>query len=110
MLLSSGAIILNQQSNPVLNTLSDILEKYPRRRVLMFKTIKDAMSNLSPFDKEIHALLFAYTSDLNQCNVFYGFHKAASVASSLDESVFTALKTDINSAKINDELKPYSVL
>ena len=77
----------------------------------MFKTIKDVMSNLSPFDKEIRELLFAYTSDLNQCNVFYNFHKAASVASGLDESVFTALKTNINSVKIDhDELKPYSVL
>ena len=52
--------MLYQPINPDLNSLSDTLEKYPRRRVLLFK----------------------------------------------DKSVFAALKTDINSAKIDDKLKP----
>ncbi len=98
--------MLYQPSKPDLNTLSDMLEKYPRRRVLMFKAMEEIMNNLSPFSKEIRELLFAYTSDLNQCSLSYDFHKAASVASGVDESVFVALKTDINSAKIDDKLKP----
>jgi uncharacterized peroxidase-related enzyme len=97
--------MLYQPSNPDLNTLSDMLEQYPRRRVLMFKAMEEIMSNLSPFSKEIRELLFAYTSDLNQCSLSYDFHKAASVASGLDEAVFADLKTDINSVKIDDKLK-----
>ncbi len=98
--------MLNKTSDPALNTLSNILEKYPRRRVLMFKAMEEIMGNLSPFNKGTRELLFAYTSDLNQCSMSYNFHKAASVASGLDESVFIALKTDINSPKIDDKLKP----
>ncbi len=98
--------MLSQTSNSALNSLSDILEKYPRRRVLMFKAMEEIMGNLSPFNKGTRELLFAYTSDLNQCSMSYNFHKAASVASGLDESVFIALKTDINSPKIDDKLKP----
>ncbi|MDD5541007.1 MAG: hypothetical protein PHG61_09985, partial [Candidatus Marinimicrobia bacterium] len=87
-------------------SLSDTLEKYPRRRVLLFKVMEEIMRNLSPFNKQTRQLLFAYTSDLNQCRLSYDYHKAASLASGLDESVFAALKTDINSAKIDDKLKP----
>ena len=92
--------------NPDINSLSDMLEKYPRRRVLLFKVMEEIMRNLSPFNKQTRQLLFAYTSDLNQCRLSYDYHKAASLASGLDESVFAALKTDINSAKIDDKLKP----
>ena len=98
--------MLYQPSNPDLNSLSGMLEKYPRRRVLLFKVMEEIMRNLSPFNKQTRQLLFAYTSDLNQCSLSYDYHKAASLASGLDESVFAALKTDINSAKIDDKLKP----
>lgn len=98
--------MLYQPPNPDLNSLSDLLEKYPRRRVLLFKVMEEIMRNLSPFNKQTRQLLFAYTSDLNQCRLSYDYHKAASLASGLDESVFAALKTDINSAKIDDKLKP----
>ena len=98
--------MLYQPINPDLNSLSDTLEKYPRRRVLLFKVMEEIMRNLSPFNKQTRQLLFAYTSDLNQCRLSYDYHKAASLASGLDESVFAALKTDINSAKIDDKLKP----
>jgi len=98
--------MLYQSPTPDLNALSDLLEKYPRRRVLLFKVMEEIMKNLSPFSKETRELLFAYTSDLNQCSLTYDYHKAASVASGLDESVFADLKTDINSAKIDDKVKP----
>ncbi len=57
--------MLYPPSNPDLNTLSDLLEKYPRRRVLLHKVMEEIMENLSPFSKETRELLFAYTSDLN---------------------------------------------
>jgi len=98
--------MLYQPPIPDLNSLSSMLEKYPRRRVLLFKVMEEIMRNLSPFNKQTRELLFAYTSDLNQCSLSYDYHKAASVTSGLDESVFADLKTDINSAKIDDKLKP----
>jgi hypothetical protein len=57
--------MLYPPSNLDLNTLSDLLEKYPRRRVLLHKVMEEIMENLSPFSKETRELLFAYTSDLN---------------------------------------------
>ena len=69
--------MLYQPINPDLNSLSDTLEKYPRRRVLLFKVMEEIMRNLSPFNKQTRQLLFAYTSDLNQCSLSYGYHKAA---------------------------------
>ena len=57
--------MLYPPSNPDLNTLSDLLEKYPRRRVLLHKVMEEIMENLSPFSKETRELLFSYTSDLN---------------------------------------------
>lgn len=89
-----------------LNTVADVLEHYPHRRVLLLKVMEDIMRNFSPFSKASRELMFAYISDLNQCSLCYSHHKAVSVALGLDEAVFTQLKTDINSAKIDDELKP----
>ena len=89
--------MLYQPPNPDLDSLSSMLENYPRRRVLLSKVMEEIMGNLSPFNKETRELLFAYTSDLNQCSLCYDYHKAASVASGLDEAVFAALKKDINS-------------
>ena len=57
--------------NPDINSLSDMLEKYPRRRVLLFKVMEEIMRNQSPFSKETRQLLFAYTSYLNQCSLSY---------------------------------------
>jgi len=42
-----------------LNFLSDMLEKYPRRRVLLFKVMEEIMRNISPFNKQTRELLFA---------------------------------------------------
>ena len=91
--------MLYQPPIPDLNSLSSMLEKYPRRRVLLFKVMEEIMGNLSPFNKQTRELLFAYTSDLNQCSLSYDYHKAASLASGLDESVFAELKTDITAQK-----------
>lgn len=49
--------MLYQPSNPDLNSLSDTLEKYPRRRVLLFKVMEEIMRNLSPFNKQTRQLL-----------------------------------------------------
>ncbi|MBS3951472.1 hypothetical protein GO003_020710 [Methylicorpusculum oleiharenae] len=92
--------------NPDLNSLPDMQEKYPHRRVLLFKIMEEIMRNHSPFSKETRQLLFAYTSYLNQCSLSYEYHKAASLPSGPNESVFAALKTLINSAKIDDKLIP----
>ena len=54
-----------------------MLEKYPRRRVLLFDVMEEIMKNLSPFNKQTRELLFAYTSDLKQCSLIYDYHKAA---------------------------------
>ena len=48
--------MLCQSSKPDLIALSGMLEKYLRRRVLMFKSLEEIMSNLSPISKEIREL------------------------------------------------------
>ena len=51
-------------------------------------------------------LIITYTSGLNQCDFCYNTHKAVSEQLGIDEKVFDQLKTDIDSAQIDEKLKP----
>lgn len=51
-------------------------------------------------------LISAYVSGLNSCEYCYGGHKAAAAAWGLDEGMFTALMDDIDTAPVDERLKP----
>lgn len=93
-------------SSPGLTNIAAMLGKYPRRGILLFKLLEDIKSSCSPLSRSERELIITYTSGLNQCDFCYKTHKAVSEQLGIDENVFDQLKTDINSAQIDERLKP----
>jgi len=93
-------------SSPDLTNIAAMLGKYPRRGILLFKLLDDIKSSCSPLSRSMRELIITYTSGLNQCDLCYNTHKTVSEQLGIDEKVFDQLKTDINSAQVNEGLKP----
>ena len=93
-------------SSPDLTNIAAMLGKYPRRGILLFKLLEDIKSNSSPLNKSMRELIITYTSGLNQCDFCYNTHKAVSEQLGIDEKVFDQLKADIDSAQVDERLKP----
>jgi uncharacterized peroxidase-related enzyme len=93
-------------SSPDLTNIAAMLGKYPRRGILLFKLLEDIKSNSSPLNRSMRELIITYTSGLNQCDYCYNTHKAVSEQLGIDEKVFDQLKTDIDSAQVDERLKP----
>ena len=93
-------------SSPDLTNIAAMLGKYPRRGILLFKLLEDIKSNSSPLNRSMRELIITYTSGLNQCDFCYNTHKTVSEQLGIDEKVFDQLKTDIDSAQVDEKLKP----
>jgi len=93
-------------SSPDLANIAGLLAKYPRRGILLFKLLEDVKSSFSPLSIEMRELIIAYTSDLNQSAFCHNTHKAISVQLGIDEIIYDQLKTDIDSADVEEKLKP----
>jgi uncharacterized peroxidase-related enzyme len=93
-------------SSPDLTNIAAMLGKYPRRGILLFKLLEDIKSSCSPLNRSMRELIITFTSGLNQCDFCYNTHKAVSEQLGIDEKVFDQLKTDIDSAQIDERLKP----
>jgi uncharacterized peroxidase-related enzyme len=93
-------------SSPDLTNIAAMLGKYPRRGILLFKLLEDIKSSCSPLNRSMRELIITYTSGLNQCDFCYNIHKAVSEQLGIDEKVFDQLKTDIDSAQVDESLKP----
>ena len=93
-------------SSPDLTNVAAMLGKYPRRGILLFKLLEDIKSSCSPLNRSMRELIITYTSGLNQCDFCYNTHKAVSEQLGIDEKVFDQLKADIDSAQVDERLKP----
>jgi uncharacterized peroxidase-related enzyme len=93
-------------SNPDLENIAGLLAKYPRRGILLFKLLEDIKGSFSPLGKGMRELIIAYTSDLNQSESCYKAHKSLFKELGIDESVYGQLKSDIDSVKVDEKLKP----
>jgi uncharacterized peroxidase-related enzyme len=93
-------------SSPDLTNIAAMLGKYPRRGILFFKLLEDIKSNSSPLNRSMRELIITYTSGLNQCDFCYNAHKAVSEQLGIDEKVFDQLKAGIDSAQVDERLKP----
>ena len=93
-------------SSPDLANIAAMLGKYPRRGILLFKLLEDIKSNSFPLNRSMRELIITYTSGLNQCDFCYNIHKAVSEQLGIDEKVFDQLKADIDSAQVDERLKP----
>jgi uncharacterized peroxidase-related enzyme len=93
-------------SSPDLENFAGILAKYPRRGILLFKLLEDIKGSFSPLGKGIRELIIAYTSDLNQSESCYMARKSLFKELGIDESAYGELKSDIDTANIDEKLKP----
>lgn len=93
-------------SCPDLKNITGLLAKYPRRGILLFKLLEDIKGCFSPLGKGTRELIIAYTSDLNQSESCYTAHKSLFRELGIDESVYSELILDIDSAKVDEKLKP----
>ena len=89
--------------------LSDTLQAFPQgARTLM--TLADEIllraSELSTAERE---LIAAYVSGLNACTFCFGAHKVAAEAFGVDGDLIEALIEDIETAPVDDRLKPVLV-
>ncbi|MEQ1484452.1 hypothetical protein [Methyloglobulus sp.] len=93
-------------SSPELANIAGLLAKYPRRGILLFKLLEDIKGGFSPLSKGMRELIITYTSSLNQSEPCYNAHKSLSKDLGVDESIYGQLKSDIDSADVDEKLKP----
>jgi len=93
-------------SSPDLANIAGLLAKYPRRGILLFRLLEDIKGSFSPLNKGVRELIITYTSALNESGSCYNAHKALSTELGVDESVYGQLQSDIDSANIEEKLKP----
>jgi hypothetical protein len=53
-------------SNPELSSIANLLKKYPRRGILLYKLLEYNESDGSPLNKELRGLIIEYISTLNE--------------------------------------------
>jgi len=93
-------------SSPDLENIAGLLAKYPRRGILLFKLMEDIKGCFSPLSKGMRELIMVYTSDLNHSESCYKANKSLCKELNIDESIYAQLKVDIESAKVDEKLKP----
>jgi uncharacterized peroxidase-related enzyme len=93
-------------SSPELNSLAGVLTKYPRRGVLLFKLLEDVGRSFSPLSKESRDLIMAYASALNHCYFSDNGHQGKAKASGSHAKLIEQLQTDMDSATVDEQLKP----
>jgi len=93
-------------SSPELNSLAGVLTKYPRRGVLLFKLLEDVGRSFSPLSKESRDLIMTYASALNHCHFGDNGHQGKAKASGSHAKLIEQLLTDMDSATVDEQLKP----
>jgi len=84
----------------------DVFKNYPRRFALLLRALDDVLRADSPFSVAQRELIFAYVSAQNSCTYCYESHKPVAAAFGIEESLFDALAYDVDSAPLDETLKP----
>ena len=93
-------------SSPGPTNLPDVFQKYPERSALMLRLLDNILRGESPLSVAERELIFAYGSGQNACSFCFDSHKPVAAAFGIDEGVFDELMTDIDTARIDERLKP----
>ena len=86
--------------------LADVFGAFPRHLKPLIDyhdTLLRGESSLTVGERE---LIAAYVSGLNACSFCYGAHKIYAKVFGFDESVIEALVSDLDSAPVDEKLKP----
>lgn len=93
-------------SSPDLTNIAGLLAKYPGRGILLFKLLEDIKTSFSPLSSGMRELIITYTSALNKSEFCFNVHKALLQEQGIDEVVYEQLKLNIDSANVDEKLKP----
>jgi alkylhydroperoxidase family enzyme len=93
-------------SSPDMATLAELLAKYPRSGILLFKVLENVKASFFPQEGKMCELLIAYISGLNQSAFCYEAHKYSAMQWGIEEGLFGQLNADIDSADVEAKLKP----
>ena len=84
----------------------DVFAAFPQIHAPTAEVCEAIFRGDSPLSEGERQMLFAFASALNACQYCYGGHAAAAVAYGHDGAVFDALLNDIETAPVDDRLKP----
>ena len=94
------------RSLPENPTLLDLRSKYANLFELLRPYGQQLMRGSSPFSPGERELIAAYTSATNACRYCHGVHKLVAEGFGIDEAVLNKLWSDIDSAPVDDKMKP----
>lgn len=87
--------------------LGDLLMAHKDHSGPLLAYIDSVMRGPGPLDVATRELIAAYVSGLNACAFCHGSHRIYAEALGVEAGVVEALLTDIDSAPIDDRLKPF---
>lgn len=87
-------------------TAYDVMTHDPGRFRPFLQLAEDVMRGESEFSQQEREMLAAYVSGLNQCDFCFNAHIHFAEALGQDKDVFVALMEDLDTAPIDDKLRP----
>lgn len=94
------------KSLPAETTLLQVFQAYPEPARLLLEFHEVLMRRPSPFSPGERELIAAYVSGLNDCDYCHGVHTVTAEAFGLPEGVLTAALKDLDTAPVDERLKP----
>lgn len=86
--------------------LIDVFRAFPEQVRPLLAYHDALLRGESPLSVAERELIAAYVSGLNACNFCFGAHKLYARVFGIDDAVIDALVTDVETAPINDKIKP----
>lgn len=86
--------------------LADVYRAFPNQLKPLLDYHDALLRGDSPLSVAERELIAAFVSGLNACNFCFGAHKLYARAFGVDEALLDALVTDIDSAPVDEKLKP----
>ncbi|MEM7300770.1 MAG: peroxidase-related enzyme [Pseudomonadota bacterium] len=94
------------RSLPETAHLADLFGRFPNGMAALMSFIDSVMREESPLTVGERELIATYVSSLNACTFCAGSHEIYAEAFGIEEGLVAALLDDIDSAPVEDKLKP----
>ena len=86
--------------------LVDVFKRYPATSLPLIEYHETVMRGPSPFTLGERELIAAYVSGVNACAYCHGVHTRTAEAFGVPEGLLAAAVADVDSAPVDDKLKP----
>jgi uncharacterized peroxidase-related enzyme len=93
-------------SMPAGYALADLFQGYPKAARPLLEMVDVVMRGPSPFSVAERELIAGYVSGLNQCDFCHDSHVGVAEAYGIAPEVMARLMTDVDSAPVDERLKP----